>query len=179
MSKIRKIIKVTQRKLICLINYFNSDKYAIIYAKYLQSIGVDICAGGGRPAYIDPSAYIDGMDYRKIHIADRVVISRNVTLLTHDLSLQRIFYALELNKGNLAGDLGDIYIDENSFIGANATLLPGTHIGKNSIVGACAVCKGMYPDNSIIVGNPGRVVKNSLEWGKEKYEQGKFRNYNE
>ncbi len=177
MNKIKKIIKVLERKMICSINYFDANKYIVIYSKYLRSIGVDICAGG-RPAYIDPSAYIDGTDYRKIHIADRVVISRNVTLLTHDLSIQRIFYTLELNKDDLSGFLEDIYIGENSFIGANATLLPGTYIGKNTIVGAGAVCKGSYPDNSIIVGNPGKVVKNSLEWGREKYEEGKYRKYN-
>lgn len=43
-------------------------------------------------------------------------------------------------------------------------------IGKNSIVGAGAVVKGEFPDNSIIAGNPAHVIANTIEWAEKKIE---------
>lgn len=43
-------------------------------------------------------------------------------------------------------------------IGANATILCGITIGKNSLVGAGSVVTKDVPDNSVVVGNPAKVV---------------------
>jgi maltose O-acetyltransferase len=45
------------------------------------------------------------------------------------------------------------------WIGAHAGILPGTRIGKNSVVGFGAVCSGEFPANVIIAGNPARVLR--------------------
>ncbi len=52
-----------------------------------------------------------------------------------------------------------IILEENVWIGAAAGLLPGTRIGRNSVVGFGAVCSGDYPANAIIAGNPARVTR--------------------
>lgn len=44
-------------------------------------------------------------------------------------------------------------------IGANATLLPGVVIGEGALVGAGAVVVEDVPPNSVVVGNPARVIK--------------------
>jgi serine acetyltransferase len=44
------------------------------------------------------------------------------------------------------------------FIGNNCTILPNTVIGDNSIVGAGSSVRGKFPENSVIIGNPARVV---------------------
>ena len=49
-------------------------------------------------------------------------------------------------------------IKENAIIGSNVTLLPVT-IGSNSEIGAGAVIVEDVPDNAIVVGNPGKVIK--------------------
>jgi hypothetical protein len=49
-------------------------------------------------------------------------------------------------------------IGKNVFLGANAVVLPGIHIGDNSIIGAGAVVTKDVPANSIAVGNPARIV---------------------
>jgi acetyltransferase-like isoleucine patch superfamily enzyme/dTDP-4-dehydrorhamnose 3,5-epimerase-like enzyme len=43
-------------------------------------------------------------------------------------------------------------------IGANATILPGIEIGAGAMIGAGAVVTKSVPANSIVVGNPARVV---------------------
>lgn len=96
-----------------------------------------------------------------------MVISREVLLLTHDYSITRGFQAIGKYKGEVREVL-PINIGNNSFIGARATLLPGTTIGKNCIVGAGAVVKGKIPSNSIVVGNPAKVIGNTVEWAEKK-----------
>jgi acetyltransferase-like isoleucine patch superfamily enzyme len=51
-----------------------------------------------------------------------------------------------------------VEIGAYSFIGAHATVLPGTRIGKGSIVSAYAQVKGEFPDYAILAGNPAQVV---------------------
>jgi len=53
-----------------------------------------------------------------------------------------------------------IKIGDNVWIGWNSTILKGVVIGDNSIVAAgSVVTSGFYPANSIIAGNPAKVVK--------------------
>ena len=45
-----------------------------------------------------------------------------------------------------------------SFIGAHATVLPGSKIGRGSIVSAYSLVNGEFPDFAILAGNPAKVV---------------------
>lgn len=49
-------------------------------------------------------------------------------------------------------------VKKGASIGANATILPGVTIGQNAVVGAGAVVTKNVPPNSIVVGNPARIV---------------------
>lgn len=52
-----------------------------------------------------------------------------------------------------------VVIGDNVWVATSVGILPGTTIGRNSVVGFGAVCSGPYPVDSVIVGNPARVVK--------------------
>ena len=45
------------------------------------------------------------------------------------------------------------------FVGANSTILPNTVIGNNVIIGANSLVCSDIPDNSVVVGNPGKVIQ--------------------
>ena len=45
-------------------------------------------------------------------------------------------------------------------IGNNVTILKGTNIGENSIIGVGSIVKGEFPENVIISGNPAKIIKN-------------------
>ena len=62
-------------------------------------------------------------------------------------------------SNNDFGIFKSVYIDDWSFIGAGAIILPGTKIGKYWIIGAGAVVKGDIPDYSVAIGNPARIIK--------------------
>lgn len=47
-------------------------------------------------------------------------------------------------------------------IGANSTILPGITIGYNSLVGAGSVVTKDVPDNTVVAGNPAKII-NSID----------------
>lgn len=49
-------------------------------------------------------------------------------------------------------------LEEGCSVGANATILPGSRIGRHAMVGAGAVVTRSVPPNAIVVGNPARIV---------------------
>jgi acetyltransferase-like isoleucine patch superfamily enzyme len=52
-----------------------------------------------------------------------------------------------------------IYIDDDSWIGAGAIILPGVRIGKGAIIGSGAIVTKDIPEYSIATGNPAKVNK--------------------
>jgi virginiamycin A acetyltransferase len=62
-----------------------------------------------------------------------------------------------------AGFRGDTIIGNDVWIGREAMILPGSRIGDGSIVGARAVVSGEVPPFSVVVGNPGRVVRRRFD----------------
>lgn len=172
MNKIKKIISRIERLFIRkIVFWFSLDVYINLYQQWLTRNGMHF---EGKVKFINPDVYFDGTDYGKIKIGNNVTISREVMLLNHDYSLTNAFCALKnttirRNEGEVYR-LEDIEIGENSFIGARVSILPGTTIGKNCIIGACTVVKGTIPDNSICVGNPFKIIGNTLDYAK-KHEQ--------
>ncbi len=55
------------------------------------------------------------------------------------------------------------HVGRGTMIGAGATLLPRKTIGANSVIGAGTVVVDDVPDNTIVVGNPAKVIKTGIE----------------
>jgi sugar O-acyltransferase (sialic acid O-acetyltransferase NeuD family) len=54
---------------------------------------------------------------------------------------------------------GGVSVGEGTLIGAGSVVIPTVKIGAWSVIGAGAVVKEDIPDYSMVVGNPGRIVK--------------------
>ena len=52
-----------------------------------------------------------------------------------------------------------VVIENGCDIGTGAIILPGVRIGKGSVVGAGSVVTKDIPANSVVVGNPARILK--------------------
>lgn len=93
-----------------------------------------------------------------ISIGNNVTIS-NARILSHDGSTKKLLgYSL----------VGRVDIGDDVFVGAGALILPNVKIGNRVIVGAGAVVAKDVPDNSVVVGNPARVIRTYDEF-EEKY----------
>jgi acetyltransferase-like isoleucine patch superfamily enzyme len=86
-----------------------------------------------------------------VDIGDNVGIAPGTHFMTHDGS---VFPARRLGPQIF----GRISIGDNSFVGMNCLILPGTVVGRDCIIGAGSVVGSTVPDGSVVMGNPARVV---------------------
>ncbi|MEQ8219569.1 MAG: acetyltransferase [Arenibacter sp.] len=75
-------------------------------------------------------------------------------VITHDCIIKDF---VEISPA--AQILGRVYIGDYSQIGSNATILPDVKIGSNVIIGAGAVVTKDVPDNCVVAGVPGVIIK--------------------
>jgi acetyltransferase-like isoleucine patch superfamily enzyme len=126
---------------------------------FLRLHGVEVT---GVPLWISPRTYWDRSG--GIALGDRCVISHDVRLLTHDFSLDRIS---EMRGGRGLEELSrraPVRVGDYAFIGMNVTVLPGVSIGRGSVVGAGAVVTRDVPDETVVAGNPARVISTTAEY---------------
>ncbi|MYZ50440.1 CatB-related O-acetyltransferase [Propylenella binzhouense] len=62
-----------------------------------------------------------------------------------------------------SGCRGDTIVGNDVWIGREAMIMPGSRIGDGSVIGARAVVSGAVPPYSVVVGNPGRVVRRRFD----------------
>jgi acetyltransferase-like isoleucine patch superfamily enzyme len=133
-------------------------------AEYLRSLGVRI--GTDCDIFVSPGNF--GSEPWLIEIGDRVTITRDVLLITHDGS-SRLFRE-KYSDSPWGNGFGPIRIHDNSFIGVGTILLPGVTVGPNSIVGAGSVVTRTVPPNTVWAGVPARQVATLAE-AEARYEE--------
>ena len=103
--------------------------------------------------------------YKKISIGENCQIASSTLIADtdfHPVSInERLKQVSGLSYDTSSVKEKEIVIGNNVWVGWNATILKGVTIGDNSIVAAgSVVLTGVYPSNSIIAGNPAKVIKN-------------------
>lgn len=89
----------------------------------------------------------------EIYIGKGVLINLNCTVGHNSI----IGDFVEMSPGvHISGNCN---IGDYTIIGTNATILPKIKIGKNVIVGAGSVVTKDVPDNCMLVGTPGKIIK--------------------
>ncbi len=58
---------------------------------------------------------------------------------------------------------GNIIIKKGAHVGLGANILQGITVGENAVIGAGAVVLEDVPDNTIVVGNPARIIRKNEE----------------
>ena len=98
---------------------------------------------------------------KEITIGDNTNIGGNVKILDNDFHPIEVEARLKDDKEKIG--TAPIRIGKNCFIGCNALILKGTELGDNCVVGAGAVVCGKFESNSVIAGNPARVIRKLAE----------------
>lgn len=99
-----------------------------------------------------------------IYIGDNTCIGGNSKILDNDFHPIDVEDRIRLLDDAHGGDSDlvpskEIHISKNCFIGCNAIILKGTILGDGCVVGAGAVVSGVFADNTVIAGNPAKVIK--------------------
>lgn len=100
-----------------------------------------------------------------ILIGDYTVVGANTKIIDHD------FHAINYKERHTDDQTNvktkPVKIGKDVFIGCNCLILKGTEIGERSVVGAGSVVCGVFPADSIIAGNPARIIRSGEENSEE------------
>ena len=132
------------------------DQFTLLFVPYFEFKGTNyirnlfrFCVKIGKNVIINHS--LTCMSRGGIEIEDDVMIGPEVTLLTanHDFADHWVLLC------------GKIHIKKNAWIGARAVILPGITVGENAVVAAGAVVTKDVEANTVVGGNPARVIRKS------------------
>lgn len=132
---------------------FIGDRVRIFPGIRMEAIGSGRIVIGDNVA-IEQNCHITSMD-GLLKIDNNTTISANVCITNLDHEYQDISKSV-MEQGHI---LNETEIGEGCFIAFGCIIQAGTKLGKHCVVGANAVVRGEFPDYSVIVGVPGRVVK--------------------
>ena len=94
----------------------------------------------------------------RIEIGDGFLSGKNVTIVDNSHGKTGEQTDISPNKREIYSR-GPVIIGKNVWVGDKATILPNVNIGDGAIIGANSVVTQDIPQNSIWVGNPGRLIK--------------------
>jgi carbonic anhydrase/acetyltransferase-like protein (isoleucine patch superfamily) len=111
----------------------------------------------GKDVYIGPGAAIRG-DWGGIVLKDGCNVQENCTLHMFPGVTMTLYEAAHIGHGAIihGADIGP-----NTLVGMNAVVMDHSKIGADCIIGALCFIKAnsVIPDRSLVVGNPGKVIK--------------------
>ena len=109
--------------------------------------GVNIGVG----VFIGPACVLEFAYPEYIYIEDNASLTGEIFVLAHNNPSKHLRYTL-------MSFVAPTIIHEGAWIGIRATILPGSEIGKNTIVGAGSIVTGKIPEQIIISGNPAKEI---------------------
>ncbi|MGZ9898564.1 acyltransferase [Shewanella gaetbuli] len=101
---------------------------------------------------------LDKTNPKGVYIGKDSYVAFGATILTHDF---------------VRGLHAHTTIGKECFVGANSIVLPGVVVGDNVIIAAGSVVTKDVPSNSIVAGNPAKIIKENIKtkkYGKLIYE---------
>ncbi len=124
------------------------DDSVLLIPPFYTTGGVDISVG--RNVFINQNCTF--YDLGGIDIGDDVLIGPNVSLITsgHPIAPS------QRHSGVVAKP---ITIGNNVWISAGVTIIGGVDVGENSVVAAGAVVTKDVPPNTLVGGNPAKVIR--------------------
>ncbi|MBL7940565.1 MAG: transferase hexapeptide repeat family protein [Flavobacteriales bacterium] len=111
----------------------------------------------GRDVYIGPGAALRG-DWGEIIISDGCNVQENCTIHMFPGITVRLEESAHIGHGAI---IHGAHVGRNCLVGMNAVLMDDVELGDECVVGALSFLRAgsTWPPRKVIVGNPGKVVK--------------------
>lgn len=98
---------------------------------------------------------LDRYNPRGIHVGRHTIVCSGVTVLSHKLIPRK-------SESRYVGENADTYIGDFCVIGIGAIIMAGVRIGDEVVVGAGAVVTRDVPANTMVGGNPARIIRRDI-----------------
>ena len=108
----------------------------------------------GRDCFIDPTSILETAYPENITIGNDVRVTARVAIMTH---IKAPHYLRD--TGIVPNVLKPVRLDDHSFIGVNAVIMPGVTVGRAAVVASGAVVVADVPPFTMVAGNPARVIR--------------------
>lgn len=138
-------------------NYIRDKFYNLIKTKsksvqkiISQSANISNCSTIGEGVFINRNVVINALS----EIQENVILNTGC-IIEHNCIIGK---SSHIAPGAVLA--GNVTIGDFSFIGANSIIKQGVKIGNNVTIGAGSVIIKDVPNNSVIVGNPGKYINN-------------------
>ena len=97
----------------------------------------------------------------KFEIKENCFVGQGLTVITNNHNVRPPISMLqwEVIKDSHFDSNKDVIVEDDVWIGANVTLLPGIKVGRGAIIGACSVVTKNIPPYAIVVGNPAKIIR--------------------
>lgn len=125
-----------------------SPRFAIVRLHRWRGVRV------GSHCFIDPMAIIETAHPQNIIIGDDVRIAAQAVIMTH---IKPPHYLRQQKL--MAAKTAAVHLCDSCFIGVGAIIMPGVTVGKAAVVASGAVVVGDVPPQTMVAGNPAKVVK--------------------
>jgi len=127
---------------------------------YIEIRGDNCSIDIGKNSIIGHGCYLSAKEGKKLLIGNGCMFSRNTKLMTSD---GHFIY----KNGEIINQGSDIVVGNNVWLADNVTILKGVCIGDGSIAGINSTITKNVENNSIVAGNPARVIKKDIDsWDK-------------
>lgn len=141
------------------------DNNSLIIDRKSRIMGpCNITLEGNGYVHIGCNAGVRGVNFLSkdglIDVGELVMFSYGINIRNTDS--HRIFYCED--PQTVINPSKNIIIGKHVWIGMNATILKGVNIGDNAIIAYGSVVTHDCPANSIMAGNPAKIVKSGITW---------------
>ncbi|MBP0608626.1 MULTISPECIES: DapH/DapD/GlmU-related protein [Burkholderia] len=160
-AEVQRAMAITAR-----LNRLTFDDAADVRALFGELIGTQVDDGftlippfyatGGTGMKVGRNVFVNQnctfYDLGGLEIGDDVMIGPNVSLITSG-------HPVEPSRRRDCVVAKPIVIGRNVWIGAGATIIGGVTIGENAVVTAAAVVTRNVPPNTLVGGNPAKIIR--------------------
>ena len=111
---------------------------------------------------------LSSCNYCAATIKDGSVIIGDDCMLSHDVTLQPSDQhdILDTETGEIINRRRSVVLGKHVWVGKGGYIGAGVTVGENSIIGAKSVVVSDVPPNTVVAGNPARVIRSGITWSR-------------